>query len=91
MRDVPPLEDQPRPGDAPALTGEPCCVELTAPGGQVIGMLLIQRVPVEDVVLSVIPTFRAQTGVTGPLGFKLRALSETEQKALQEMQAQQGQ
>jgi hypothetical protein len=87
MREVPSLDDQPMPGDTPAQMGEPCCVELTAPGGQLVAMLLIQRVPVEDVVLSVLPTFRAQTGVTAPLSFKVRALSEAEQAALQAMPA----
>jgi hypothetical protein len=86
MREVPPMVDQPMPGDEPELTGEACCLELYAPGGQLIAMLLMQRVPVEDVALRVIPGFRAQSGLRGPVGFKMRALTADEQAAVHAMQ-----
>lgn len=74
--------DQPMPGDALIPEGRPCCLELTAPSGQAIARLVFLEVPIEDIVLTVIPAFRQQSGIRGPLGFFVRALTEAEQKAL---------
>lgn len=75
-------EDQPIPEDEPCVEGEPCCIELSAPGGQPVALMFAYRVPVEVVVMSIIPTFRAQSGYPGPLMFKVRDLSVAEQVAL---------
>jgi hypothetical protein len=80
------MDDQPLPGDAPEISDELCCVELTAPGGQMVALLFIQRVPIHDLVLTVLPTFRKQSGMQGPIGFKMRAMSAAELDALREMQ-----
>jgi hypothetical protein len=81
------LEDQPAPGDGPIVAGEPCCLEFSAPGGQLIAMMLVRQVPVEDVVLGIIPAFHAQTGFQGVLCFKTRPLNVAEQVALAAAQA----
>lgn len=81
------LDDQPAPSDDPLVEGEPCCLEFSAPGGQLVAMMLIRQVPVEDVVLGIIPMFRAQTGFQGPLCFKTRPLNVAEQVALAAAQA----
>lgn len=81
------MDDQPAPSDDPIVPGEPCCLEFSAPGGQLMAMMLIREVPVEDVVLGIIPMFRSQTGYQGPLCFKKRPLNVAEQVAVAAAQA----
>jgi hypothetical protein len=81
-----PTVDQPKPGFEVVTESEPLCLELLAPGGQLMAQLLIPGVTIEDVVLRVIPAFRMQTGVRHPVQFKLRSLTAQEREFLQAAQ-----
>lgn len=89
MSDVTQLDEQPRPSPVSLATpGRPIVVEMYAPNGGGLAAMMVPEMPPEDIIFSLIPKFRALSGVRMPIFFKSRAATDEELAQVFSAQAQ---
>ena len=63
-------------------------IEFRLPGGQPLGQMAAPDISPEQVYLQVLPDFRRQSGITGPVSVRMRTATPEEEAQIMQMMAQ---